>query len=462
MVKYYLAGSWNGWEEMVELEEQEDGSFVATQEFPANTEFKIVKDVDGEQTWYGGDTQGEGEVYGIHSEWCTGIALTAGDAGKNFIIEAEGNYTFTMNVTDNGMFLSVSGWPVPIVQYALVSDASELVGGKKILFVALGDDAYYAMGGQNQNNRGAVAVSLENDRIIPGEGVEQITLVANDDDTWSFLTADGYLYAASNSSNHLKSQAEINSNAQATIEIGDDNLATILFQRDGRNDLRFNPNNGSPIFSCYASTSNLSKVYIYMETDDVMPESVTAEISAAGMATFCSEWALDFTGIEEVYAYTATVSDGNITYTRVYEVPAQTGLVLRSVSGEAIAVDVRVIAKADEILDNNLVAVLEAIESLPTNYDSNGYTNYILNNGSKGVGFYKAAGQPVGAGKAYLQVEGNLAKDFYGFSEGAATGIDAVDSILSTDNTIYDLQGRKVMNPTKGIFIQNGKKVVVK
>ncbi len=463
VVTYYLAGSWNEWSEMVELEEQEDGSFVATQEFPANTEFKIVKDVDGEQTWYGGDTQGEGEVYGIHSEWCNDIALTAGDAGKNFIIEAEGNYTFTMNITDNGMFLSVAGWPVPVVEYALVSDASKLEAGKKILFVGENNGTYYAMGAQNNNNRAAAEVDVVDGKIIPGEGVAASTLVANEDGTWSFLTSVGYLYAASNSSNQLKSEAEINDYAKATISIGEDNLATILFGggRD-RNDLRFNSSNNPPIFSCYAESSNMNHVYIYMETsEEVIPETVTAEVSAAGLATFCSEWALDFTGIEEVYAYKVSVNEKQISYTRVYQVPAETGVVLRSLSGDAISVEVPVIESADEIADNALVAVLEAIESLPT--DGDGYTNYILNNlPSKGVGFYKANNQPVGAGKAYLQVEGTLSKDFIGFADGVATGIETIDNGWTVDNEIYDLQGRKVMNPTKGIFIQNGRKVVIK
>lgn len=462
VVTYYLAGSWNEWSEMVELAEQEDGSFVATQEFPANTEFKIVKDVDGEQTWYGGDTQGEGEVYGIHSEWCNDIALTAGDAGKNFIIEAEGNYTFTMNITDNGMFLSVAGWPVPVVEYALVSDASKLEAGKKILFVGEKNGTYYAMGAQNNNNRAAAEVDVVDGKIIPGENVAASTLVANEDGTWSFLTADGYLYAASNSSNHLKSEAEINDYAKATIEIDNDNLATILFGGDrDRNDLRFNSTNNPPIFSCYATSSNMNHVYIYMETsEEVIPETVTAEVSAAGLATFCSEWALDFTGIEEVYAYKVSVNEKQISYTRVYQVPAETGVVLRSLSGDAISVEVPVIESADEIADNALVGVLEAIESLPT--DGDGYTNYILNNGSKGVGFYKANNQPVGAGKAYLQVEGTLSKDFIGFADGVATGIETIDNGWTVDNEIYDLQGRKVMNPTKGIFIQNGRKVVIK
>jgi hypothetical protein len=463
VVTYYLAGSWNEWSEMVELEEQEDGSFVATQEFPANTEFKIVKDVDGEQTWYGGDTQGEGEVYGIHSEWCTDIALTAGDAGKNFIIEAEGNYTFTMNITDNGMFLSVAGWPVPVVEYALVSDASKLEAGKKILFVGEKNGVYYAMGAQNNNNRAAAEVDVVDGKIIPGEGVAASTLVANEDGTWSFLTAVGYLYAASNSSNQLKSEAEIDDYAKATISIGEDNLATILFGggRD-RNDLRFNTSNNPPIFSCYAESSNMNHVYIYMETsEEVIPETVTAEVSAAGLATFCSEWALDFTGIEEVYAYKVSVNEKQITYTRVYQVPAETGVVLRSLSGDAISVEVPVIESADEIADNALVGVLEAIESLPT--DGDGCTNYILNNlPSKGVGFYKANNQPVGAGKAYLQVEGTLSKDFIGFADGVATGIETIDNGWTVGNEIYDLQGRKVMNPTKGIFIQNGRKVVIK
>ena len=47
--------------------------------------------------------------------------------------------------------------------------------------------------------------------------------------------------------------------------------------------------------------------------------------------------------------------------------------------------------------------------------------------------------------------------------EGETTGINAVKTTVDTkDAAVYDLQGRRVMQPTKGLFIVNGKKVVIK
>ena len=40
------------------------------------------------------------------------------------------------------------------------------------------------------------------------------------------------------------------------------------------------------------------------------------------------------------------------------------------------------------------------------------------------------------------------------------SGIEEHAVVAEDDNTVYDLQGRKVDNPTKGIYIINGKKVV--
>ena len=80
-------------------------------------------------------------------------------------------------------------------------------------------------------------------------------------------------------------------------------------------------------------------------------------------------------------------------------------------------------------------------------------------------------------GKAYLKVSEDAAKDpssaafarsfvFGGGSE--TTGIDGI-TIMGTDvqrhgtiEGIFDLQGRKIVNPTKGIYIKNNKKVIIR
>ena len=91
---------------------------------------------------------------------------------------------------------------------------------------------------------------------------------------------------------------------------------------------------------------------------------------------------------------------------------------------------------------------------------------YVLNNGSKGVGFYKLADdKKLGYGKAFLRYDGGLAPGFFGF-DGDATGIKTErptpDPSLNGGEW-YDLSGRKLdTKPTKGLYINGGRKVVVK
>ena len=90
-------------------------------------------------------------------------------------------------------------------------------------------------------------------------------------------------------------------------------------------------------------------------------------------------------------------------------------------------------------------------------------TTYVLNHTKEnGVGFYKLkSGITLGYGKAYLTYPASGAREFIGF--GNTTSIQAIDNgQLTIDNVVYDLQGRRVSQPTKGLYIVNGKKVVVK
>jgi hypothetical protein len=91
-------------------------------------------------------------------------------------------------------------------------------------------------------------------------------------------------------------------------------------------------------------------------------------------------------------------------------------------------------------------------------------TFYVLNyTAANGVGFYKlASGSKLEAYKAYLLYDGGGAgaRAFIGFDE--ATSIEGVSVNENFENgEVYDLQGRRVVNPTKGLYIVNGKKVFI-
>ena len=92
-------------------------------------------------------------------------------------------------------------------------------------------------------------------------------------------------------------------------------------------------------------------------------------------------------------------------------------------------------------------------------------TQYILANGGSGVGFYKATpGTAIAEGKAYLvSPSGAPCLLFNFFDDMQTTGVNDVrGKMADVRGDFFDLQGRKVANPTKGLYIVNGKKVIVK
>ena len=200
------------------------------------------------------------------------------------------------------------------------------------------------------------------------------------------------------------------------------------------------------------------------------PNFVPANISAVGFATFSSDRAVDFSEITTIHAYTATVNGNKIVFTRILKVPANTGLLLRNPNGaSAVSVDVPVTDYVAQ-LDNDLVAVSKDKaegELLDTEGENNEYKNYILNNVNNVVGFYRPNGQSIAKGRAYLHVlasEANAVQSFTNLFDGETTAIDSITTAdeQTQDNVFYDLSGRRVNNPQRGLYIVNGKKVLVK
>lgn len=183
-------------------------------------------------------------------------------------------------------------------------------------------------------------------------------------------------------------------------------------------------------------------------------------ISTAGMATYYTDCALDFTGLTDMWAYIATLSGDDITFTRVNKVPANTGVLLYN-PNKTNASNVVPVATGDMdvVNGNKFVGTLSVIANLT------GDNNYILNNGSEGLGFYKVAssGSKVGVHRAYLDASGATSRSFIGLDDdGTTTGIKAVENSQSAFGEFYNLKGQRVTAPQKGLYIVNGKKVMFK
>ena len=93
--------------------------------------------------------------------------------------------------------------------------------------------------------------------------------------------------------------------------------------------------------------------------------------------------------------------------------------------------------------------------------------SYVLQNGTNGIGFYKVTSDNIVANpfRAYLTADGLGAPSLHIIfpEDSDVTGISEIEKMRNADNvTIFDLQGRKVAQPQKGLYIVNGKKVIFK
>lgn len=237
------------------------------------------------------------------------------------------------------------------------------------------------------------------------------------------------------------------------------------FKIDGLTFTTGQPVDVSGIATIYSTTYEL---FPRFESDIVyLSNAEEVSIGAAGIATFCSEHALDFTGTDAIAVYIAAASGDHVTLTQIHKVPANTGVILMNAlgmnEGAVAAVNVPYLdGDADIVSGNELVGITARTQ---VDAMSGGKYNYILSNEDEGIGFYAATdGKYLAANKAYLSTTVNpesLVKAFLGFIEGDADGINTIENgKLTIDNAVFDLSGRRVSKATKGIYIVNGKKVV--
>lgn len=165
--------------------------------------------------------------------------------------------------------------------FTKVTSVDDLEDGDAVLIVKGG----MAMGAQNSNNRAAVSVT-ESDGVVnaPDSEVQKIVLVKSGN-IFFFYTGDGYLYAASSSSNWLRTEVTADLNAAATISIDTDADATVTFQGENtRNMLRYNMGNNPPIFSCYASGQQSFRFYKEVAAPSQVPAALTFSAEAVSSA----------------------------------------------------------------------------------------------------------------------------------------------------------------------------------
>lgn len=204
-----------------------------------------------------------------------------------------------------------------------------------------------------------------------------------------------------------------------------------------------------------SSSNSYIALYKVVFTPEASPaSSVSATLSASGLSSFCSAYALDFSGVTGLKAYVVTaVTSTSVTLTQVDKVPGGTGVILQGTAGETYTIPVAATIP-DAPATNKMVGTLNA-----TNVSAN--SAYALKDGK----FHPVNAGTIAAGKAYLPASAvpASAPELAIVFDGQTTGIQGVEAQKQVENGVfYNLAGQRVAQPTKGLYIVNGKKVVMK
>lgn len=191
---------------------------------------------------------------------------------------------------------------------------------------------------------------------------------------------------------------------------------------------------------------------------------VPLTIAANDYTTLCLPFNVKLPEVSAVKAYYASAAAGSVLKLEEITdgvIPANQGVILQN-TNESEAANINLAITTDEVTltGNQLKGVTAKREGYAQKQ------NYVLADGNKGIGFYKANFTAITANKAYLPSENitNAQGVMMAFSFGdEVTGIDNVNAAAPAAKKYYDLQGRRVLYPAKGIFVtEDGQKVLFK
>lgn len=217
----------------------------------------------------------------------------------------------------------------------------------------------------------------------------------------------------------------------------------------------FTLNESTPISLVKGGNDKQGIDFIYIQRTGDATETVS--VSEAGFATYATTNNVVVPEDENVKVMTVKVNaEGTAIELNKVEagtvIPAKTGILVKAAAGKH---DFVVTSEAGKDLTNNDLKAATKDET------SNGTTYFALTKIGDKVGFALVeSGIVIPAGKAYLEVTKSTGAKFFGL-DGEATGINSVKT-AKADGAYYTLEGVKTTKPVKGLYIHNGKKIIVK
>lgn len=397
-------------------------------------------------------------------------------------------------------------------KYVLVTDPSQLANGNKLLIVGMDGETPDVMksedsmmGGKSAEATDFLTVEEEDVIVTVPDGALEVTLEKYDDTYWRFRASNNeYLYASDKDSEGSDDGFDIASmfggggaklkfgtedyqgdSLKATIAIDASGNATIKYnfedrQKDeetikAKNRIKFGtkldfnmPGGGGDSdmdFSAIFDSFSMPSFAAYDEDDDthmlpriyrfVQYDSYEFTVGEAKWATLVS--AYDVTLPDEFKAYVVTDMEGDAITLEEVTTALKGGVPYLINAPETQGTYEMTQTTEAPAPTTNLLKISDA-ETEGTSEESN---VYVLAYKEEGVGFYRWTGGLLGAGRVYLLGDDSASSNFYGFDDGT-TGLKSIENEIMKMENYYDLSGRRVVKPTKGIYIVNGKKVIVK
>ena len=204
----------------------------------------------------------------------------------------------------------------------------------------------------------------------------------------------------------------------------------------------------------------INKITVYYAAPSAI-DVAAANLEGAYWTTFYSDIA-NYQAPEGTHVYKVSLNDTKITMTEIEDriVNMGQGVVLKNPTEGNLSMTKVDYESSDDYSDNNLVGTSTTITNpAPGNV-------YVLNyKNTKGLAFYKLSSNgTIKANRAYLLVPSGSsvsAQEFFAF-DATVSGVDNINAQDSEEEKVYDLQGRRIAKPAKGVYIVNGKKVIMK
>ena len=331
-------------------------------------------------------------------------------------------------------------------------------------------DKYYVIQNANTFDDGNLKSIYENP---DGQNIAWNTVTQSAAELWQLVPADNaeYLIKSANTGKYIRYEedgkcAKMGTAADRpfTLAPGTDNYTFGLWcygtDRSDYSDMTPHTADG---FGAIGGTDVLEGGYVstykgnrFAAWNLVEVSSVKLTVGEAGWATANFPFAVTLpTGVK---AYEVSAAAGGVaTLTEVTgTVPAQTPVLINAAP---TTYDLAISAEAAEPVSSKLLSGTLFATQVPD--DTRAYI--LVNDATHGVGFYLMNNddRTIGANKAYLIVDDAAAPSFLSLKlDGGLTGIEGVES-AGADAPVYDLQGRRLPQvPEKGIYIQNGKKIM--